>query len=506
MDPFWGEYEAGEIHGRDIWQFELKSQFMPLASQKQSEYTQEFFIFIPDSLQINPYTYKKEDFFLAQTNLIRLQTPDLSFDELLDRFREGTPFFKLWKLQSKMSSEEDVRAVESELKLFATIFRKTLRQAIYPIVQALQGSIKGADIKGLAERIQELLNNTKLVETEFSRFKETSLEKPQGYVLHHIFNYIQDAISISLNSSLSALLEAVRLKADPNLHQADDAITKILLRERKYREEQMQEPDQLENNAIKNETILHQSGLLNKFILNALQLKVERHATDEKYRSLIGSFAAGIAGLLYLLLFIWQGAVFVINSLPFVLFSVIIYIIKDRIKDELKNFSFQNIFKWFHDYTTKISLPDSKNGIGKMQESFSFVNESDVPLDIWDLRSKNFHSYLEMIKRPEQVINYKRKVTIYGDARRQGHPLEGLNVIFRYDIHHFLAKASNAYEPYTTIDTETFELIHIWLPKVYHINVVLKNVFLQADLTTKIEYKTYRIVADKEGIKRIESL
>jgi hypothetical protein len=228
-------------------------------------------------------------------------------------------------------------------------------------------------------------------------------------------------------------------------------------------------------------------------------------AIDEKYRSLIGSFAAGMAMFLYLLLFIWQGAVFVINSLPFVLFTVLIYVVKDRIKEELKSLSYRHVFKWFPDYTTEIALPTNQEVVGLLHESFSFIGSNQVPMDISHLRNQEFHSYLEMIKRQEQVINYKRKVVTYKnfDAKT---PLKGLNIIFRYDISNFLAKASNPYEPYVTLDGETLDLTHTLLPKVYHINIVLKNTYLKPDLTEVIECKKFRIVADKEGIKRIESL
>ena len=95
MDPFWEEFETGEIHFRDKWQFELKSEFSPIPGQKQSEYTQEFFIFVPTALQINPQTYTKNDFFRDQTNLIRLQTPIFTFDELLSPFSLRSPLVKI---------------------------------------------------------------------------------------------------------------------------------------------------------------------------------------------------------------------------------------------------------------------------------------------------------------------------------------------------------------------------------------------------------------------------
>lgn len=503
MDRFWEEFENGEIHCRDKWQFELKSEFVPIAGQKQSGYIQEFFIFIPDALHVNSETYSKSDFFKARTSLIHLVTPELTFDELLDLNHLRSPLAQLKNLQASIQQKASMQAMEMELKLFANVFRGTLRNAVYPLIQDLETAKTEQEFLNCDTKIHRLLNDIQHIQQAFDQQKEEILKYPEGLVLLHFFEYIRDVMSISLNSSIASLLEAVRHKAQPSLQACDSELSKLLLREKAYREKELKEPDAFDKDGVQNEGVLYQSGLLNKFILDALFLKTERQATDEKFRSLIGSFAAAIAMLLYLLLFIWQGAIFVINSLPFMLFTVLIYVVKDRIKEELKSLSYKHVFKWFPDFTTKISLTEDSNTIGKVQESFSFISEKEVPIEVSQLRNQGFQSYLEMIRRQEKVIYYKKKVIILDRMDAQ---LKGLKTIFRYDIHSLLVKGSNAYEPYVTLDSETLELTRIMLPKVYHINIVLKNYYTTSDLKEKIEYRKFRLIVDKEGIKRIESL
>ena len=89
------------------------------------------------------------------------------------------------------------------------------------------------------------------------------------------------------------------------------------------------------------------------------------------------------------------------------------------------------------------------------------------------------------------MINYKKKVVIYGDPKSDL-STQSLNIIFRYDIRNFLAKASDPYEPYVTLDSETLDLTHTLLPKVYHINIILKNSYLKPDLTQVTECKNSR--------------
>lgn len=505
MDQFWEEFETGEIHFRDKWQFELKSEFSPDHGQKQSEYTQEFYIFIPAALQVNSQTYSKDDFFRAETNLIRLQTPELTFEELLDPEFPNSPLTKLQALQGSIEKPATLQTMELELKLFANIYRKTLRNEVRPLIRSLEQSQSNIEIDQCKLKITKLLSQIERTKNAFLTQQEAVFQKPEGVLLRPVFEYIREVMSISLNSSMSSLLEAIRQKNDQIFKSSDHEISLLLLEEKKYREERLQEPNQLDKNGVDNEAILHQSGLLNKFILDALQLKTQKRAINEKFRWLIGGAAAAVAMFLYLLALIWQGAIFVINSFPFVFFTVVLYVIKDRIKEEFKNLSYKHVFRWFPDYTTEILLPSGKTVIGKVHESFSFIGERQVPLEIQHLRNQGFHSYLEMIKRQEEVIYFKKKIVVC-ERKELEAPLHGLSIIFRFNLHRFFEKGSDPYESYTTIDTETLELVHLKLPKVYHVNIILKNTYSQANMPEKVEYKKVRIVADKEGVKRVESL
>ncbi len=505
MDQFWEEFETGEIHFRDKWQFELKSEFFPLPNRAASEYVQEFYIFVPNSLHINEQTYSKDEFYQAQTSIIRFKTPDISFQELLNPKNAFSPLTKLNEIANGVSQLIIPEEVEKELKLYANIFRSTLRRQIYPIIIQLDKAVTESDFVICKIECEKLFNSMESVLIYYKEIKTTFLHNPHWQSFQYIFEYVEDITSIFINSSAAGLLKAVRSKHHPSLQGLDEKITKILLKEKKNREEHLKEPSQLGKDVI-NEAILFQSGLLNKYMLDALQLETDRRVVVEKYRAWIGSFAAGVAMLIYLSLFIWQGNLFVINSLPFVFFSVFIYIIKDRLKEELKALSFKQVFRWFPDFTTEIRLPAGDTSIGKVHDSFGFIKQSQVPNDIWLKRNEGFQPYLDMIKLPEQVIYYKKQIEIHSDPQTIAARLEALNIIFRFDIHKFMTKASNSFEPYTTIDSETLDLVTTQLPKVYHINIVLKNSYLKPDLTPSVEWKKFRLVADKEGIKRIESV
>jgi hypothetical protein len=56
------------------------------------------------------------------------------------------------------------------------------------------------------------------------------------------------------------------------------------------------------------------------------------------------------------------------------------------------------------------------------------------------------------------------------------------------------------------LDTYTQEISERLLPKVYHLNLIIRNSYLQEDLSQKTEIKAYRVIVDKNGIKRVEQI
>jgi hypothetical protein len=274
MDRFWEEFETGEIHFHDKWQFELTSEFSPLPNSSSSDYVQEFFIFIPNSLQINSQTYPKERFFQAQTNLIRFKTPEMTFQELLSPLNNHSPLTKLKQFSLNMKDEVTSGAVEWELKLYANIFQSTLAKDIYPLIIQIEKASSEKELADARHTVERLLEEIASVKKEFDKIKNDYFNLPTRQQVHYIFEYVEDTISIALNSSLTGLLKAVRMKHSLMFQQVDSKISTILLEEKKYREERLQEPSELDKDAVHNEGILYQSGLLNKYIIDALQLVI----------------------------------------------------------------------------------------------------------------------------------------------------------------------------------------------------------------------------------------
>lgn len=497
---------ADELHFRDIWQFEVKSDLLPVNPSSPNWYTQEFYFFIPNALQINEQTYTREQFYQDQTNMIRYKTPEFTLREIMDTTNKRSPLTKIISLKDKEPTDEFQSILKNELKLFANVARSALRKRVRELIQTLNRPESKENNSKFSEEVHTFCTELNQLHDEFLDLEHYFMKVWNSPTVDHYFTYIDEFISNSYNFYLTGLLEHVRKYGLKSLQSVDKDLCSLLAKEKIHREREHQEPRKINERSAQSEFILYRLGLLNKFVIDALSLDTSRTSIQSKYSNIIGSFAAGIAMLIYLLVFIWQGQIFVITSAPFIILTVVAYIIKDRMKETLRNISYQKAFQLFSDYSTKIRAPDTGLVLGEIKESFSFVDEKKLTQDIKTIRTKGFHTVLEDIKRPEQVIYYKKVVNIYPSANGGEERRPAMNTIFRFNVHQFLQKASDPYDRYLSLNPDNLELDKTYLPKVYHINIIAKSTTSAEGETPVIEIKKIRIIIDKEGIKHVDQV
>lgn len=500
MDRLIRELESGDIHLRDQWQFELKSEFIPSRDPQKNRYFQEFFIFIPNSLQINDTTYQKVDFYKDQSTYIRYKTPVFSFKELSNLSNPLSPLTRLFKYVQD-ASDLDANKVEDELKLLGNIFRSTIRERVHLLFRMLEKNDTALFEKELLVLNEDLSH----FQANLKNLKEQTLKNVSNQsIKQHLF-YIEEFISHTISYYFTGLLKKIR-EVNGNLFPTSEHLLETLLIEEKHRRKGVAlEPEDVEQDPEKSEYIFYRHGLINKYVADALLLSTARSSPDTSIQNIVGAFAAFIAMFVFFVLFVWQGRVFVLNSEPFIIATVILYVLKDRIKETIRNVSVKKALKWFPDYTTDIRSPDGKTSLGQLEESFAFIKESNLSPEIQKARNKEFHAILEDLHRPETVLYYKKTVKML-EGKKKGNRRTSLNAIFRFNIQRFLFKADNPYQGYFTIDEITKELQFLHLPKVYHINIIMKSTFIDDEGKTLSELKKFRIIADKNGIKRIEQV
>ncbi len=505
MDEYFEDLQSGRIQQRDKWQFELKSELFPFSHLRNNIHSQEFYFFIPNSLQINDQTYTKAQFYLDQTNLIRFKTPTFTLKELIDPENAESPLVRILLLGDLVHSLENEELVEEEIKLLANIFHSTIRNRVADLLTALDRLHTHEAKEAFASDVEAFCDSLDEFRRQFGEVQANCLAAWSSDSLHYHFNYVDEFISINTSDYLSGFLHRLRLKFYHEFSASDHHICAIILREKKYREAKFQEPAHVSLDQHKDEYLLYRKGLLNKFVIDPLLLKTSRAPIDQRYRTFILGIPAALAMLIFMIFYVWQGNVFLINSQPFIILTVFLYVLKDRMKEELRLLSYRQAAKWFSDYATEIKAPNNGSVLGAVEESFSFVDESQVPAEIVEIRNKEFHEVLEEIKRPERIIYYKKTVNIKKKPKKIEARFYGFSIIFRFDIHHFVAKAEDPYQTALSLDPDALTLRRMQLPRVYHLNMIIKDTMMMPEGEVRIELKKFRLIVDKNGIKRIES-
>lgn len=501
MEKFKSEFEVGEIFRRDKWQFELKSEFSPSPKLKKNVYKQEFYFFIPNTLQINEDSYSMKQFYHDQTNLIRYKTPEFTFQELLDPNNILSPIVRITSASHDSRSPGAIDLIEDELKMLGNIVRSSLRKRVGEILNMIYSENKDIfdDVHALCLDIMALRSAFSVLESEVSHIDG-------NLILHSHFYYTDEFINSSIRFYLTGLLEHIRSVELNRSIEINHELSKLIIQETEYGDQTAAKIQGKEKLEAEEEFVFYRRGLLNKFILDALLLHTSRQMVYKRYSNIIAAISAGIAMLFFFILFVWQGTVFIINSIPFIVITVLLYIVKDRIKEGIKNLSYQQFHRWFPDFTTEIRSPDEKYDLGSIEESYSFIQENELPREIISMRHREFHAVLEAIKRPERVLYYKKKITLFHPPKGIDERRNALIIIFRFNISHFVHKADNPFHAHLKLDAKTNEIVKQRLPKVYHLNIILKNSYIDENLTIKEEFKKFRLILDKNGIKRLEQL
>ena len=510
-EDFWNESSEGDIHARDSLQFELKSEFFIHPQIKHSIYKQEIYIFIPNSLQINPETYSKQQFYLDETNLIRYKTPQMSFQELIDSNYHSSPLNRLKEFLYKPDSILSPVALSDELKLFAAIFRGAIREQVHHMLKKIKLNEYEKDSSELNEK-RELLNkeiallcsNISTITKKFRSLEEIALLRSNFPQVIRDFKTIDEFISLIIDEFMLILLKHVQTITEKEAPE-EKLISQLIIKEKFYRKKMHLGPKTIHGHLFSNESILYRQGLLHRFVLEALMLKHVRVSSEEKHRNILGAIAAGIAMMVYMTLLAWNASTLVINSMSFIFLAAFLYVIKDRIKEGFKTLYFKRAHRWFPDYSTEMS---SFKGfkVGKLTENFSFIEPDQLPHGFLNIRNHSFHEELQALHRHETIIQYKRELSLVRLHPSNGDRRHAVTIIFRLNIHRFLQNASNALQTHLALDGYTKEILEKHLPKVYHLNLIIRHSFLHEDLTFKTEIKTYRVVIDKNGIKRVEHI
>ena len=130
---------TAKIH--DKFSIELKESYVVNPDLKHNQFSVNTWIFLPNSLDINPDTYGKKQFYRDVKNNVRLITPSYSMREMAST--HARPFLYLKKSMQELAqnvSKSNSSEYEYQVKMFCAIAKSSLRNE-YKALQKLENQV-----------------------------------------------------------------------------------------------------------------------------------------------------------------------------------------------------------------------------------------------------------------------------------------------------------------------------------------------------------------------------
>lgn len=482
-----------QVSIHDKFSVEFKIGFITSnKSQDINEFKINTWIFTPNSLDVNPETYTKQQFYSDIKSNIRLITPIYTLAEISNG--EG-PFPRLSTSIEKLLENPDESNEESyiyQTKMLLCILKSALRENSIKICAQKDQGQKIDLINQFVKEVQHITAYYRSIRDQLLVNEVLSDSQKEYFLFGDEFlgNIIQFSAYRIMDQS----------KGLPYFQQEIKPLLLHLIEQENENRRMMNYSIPLEGDEQLNSLILIKKNVLKKFVESDLYLQTEKKKDGAFARELYYSLGAGVAMIFATVISFFATQRFgnFTSSLFFVL--VLSYMLKDRIKEASRFYFSSKLDRKYFDHKWKLSL--RRNEIGWIKEGFDFIPENKVPEDIMNLRNKTFLVEAENKVYSEKIILFRKRVCLSKSdiEEYKEYHLSGVNDIIRFNLLSFVKKMDNPEVPIYLPDEEAgFKTI--LGNRVYAVYFILK---CESDNDTY--YKKYRLLFNRNGISSVDEI
>jgi hypothetical protein len=484
--------ENVEIH--DKFSVEIKLGYGTKRSRKINDYSINTWFFVPYSLDINRHTYKKDDFYSDLKTNIRLTTPVY----LLREIAEGkeSPFhvlegsFKKLSIKPIRTNKEDY---EYQIKMFHSILKSSLRNEIKHIVE----NVIEEDRQFL---ISSYITHSKIILDKYRKLRRIINTPTVNAEFMNYYLLSDEFMSNLIEQNTYSLLRNLNKKFKHNFELNKSDLIDLIKSEIAYKEE-VGYPNVKKISLDNNRDVVYRWGVLKKYFESQLFLESRKRKDGIVIEQLLYSLAAGLSMIFATAIAFSFQSKFGNLTIPFFIALVISYMLKDRIKELTRYYLGGKLGKRLFDHKNTIRVKGFPK-IGWCKESFDFVKEESIPKRVSKLRNRSQIMEFENKSANEKIILYRKIIRINRKRLNQNYKhyeINGINDIIRFNISRFVKNMDNPKVPVHILTDDSFE--NIKGDKFYYINLIMK--FKYYDISN---YHRYRIVFNRDGIRKVEKL
>jgi hypothetical protein len=493
--------QAVKLH--DKYQVEIKLDY-ELLDGKKTCYQVSTFIFIPQNLGINPYTYTKADFYRDIQSYIRLKTPTLILRDFTEHSASPlTAIQKIISTEDWANNAEYKEQLLNNFKLLSAMLKSSIRDHFNLIQKRISEATPGSKIHRLIQNlVEEFLHEShKITDTYralYASFNLPNVDEP----IFTAYKLADESISLLIEEHAVEMFQIVETHLK-NGHRADfkHRLSERVQAETKYRKSQGYRS--ILTPGHDNEEYMCRDSVLKKHASSILYLSTAMHREGSGLEQFLFALAAGISMIFATIVAFYFQQRYGNFTFSFFIALVLGYMFKDRIKELGRSLSAKYLKNILYDRRIIIRTQDGKHKLGVLREKMLFVTEKHTPDLVIKARNRDLITELDNDGYGEHIICYTKEIVLFTETFRifASRPeITGINDITRYDIRTYLRKMDEPVEERNYVVDE--QLSRIRCHKVYHLNFITRY---KSVLPHQEEiHKRMRLILNQEGIKRIE--
>ncbi|MBK8518841.1 MAG: hypothetical protein IPL55_21920 [Saprospiraceae bacterium] len=476
----------------DKFSVELKLGFIARKKALKNNFTLNTWIFFPESLDINRFTYSKESFYNDLKSNIRLITPIFLLRDIAER---KCPVFENLELSFQQLASQPTRTnkadYEYQIKMFLSILKSSLREEINHI-----SNVKDEDIDYLLLHHLEYLHSIMI---QYRALYFIINVPTVSNELVEYFNYGDEFMSNLVEYNSFLLLRKFKQRKTTNFEEQRSQLNLFIENELHYKKSKNYLTVERDNKKGNTEIVL-KLGVLKKYMESHLFLNTDRQKDGILVEQLLFSLAAGISMVFATFIAFSVQRKFGNFTMPLFVALVVSYMLKDRIKEFTRYYLANKMSTRFFDHKIRISVHEKE--VGWAKESMDFIHYKKLPEEVKECRQK--FSILQNISRrnSEKAILFRTQMFIDRQAldNSSKYFISGINSIIRLNFTSFLKNMDNPDFPLYYPDAEKDFIIVKGL-KLYYINLIL-----QMKSEDQNELVKYRLAINRKGIHSMEKI
>ncbi len=457
------------------------------------EFVVNSWIFVPNSLDINPQTYGKDQFYRDIKSNVRLITPVYLLRELAES--ASLPFVTLRGALERLASHPSAinqEHYESQIKLFVAIFKSAIRNHSIHIT-------KSESAKEIGYLTDDFVASVRAIVGEYRRLYQTINVPTVEQRLRNYYLFGDEIMSHIVDVQSLRVVKHIDTFGDESLAPVREKLVGLLRSEKSYKLSQgyeLLEPD----DAVGNRALVFRYGLLKKYVESELYIKLNKKRDGFAVEQVYYSLAAGLA-MIFATAVAWFAQLKYGNITgPLFVVLVVSYMLKDRIKDLMRYYFAHRLGNKYFDNKAEVRIHDKS--VGVIKEGVDFISEHKTPKEVMELRGRSSLVEAENKIFEEKILLYRKRVVIDNEqlSAASVYTVNGINDILRFHMHRFTQKMDNPEVPVDTLGSDG-NLTTVKVQKIYYINIVMQLID-----GSDVSLRRFRVVMTRDGILGIEKM